>query len=1214
MSEGDRRRTPRVHTPPPIPTHSARAAGSRSCVRAMAASGSGGEPGRPWTATSTWAPAGGAAVEDAVSFETTALDAETSPSAIVLARPPSDGGEDPTPCEVTFNFTGKYEIHRVYVRSTARIYEIYYSTDLKDTSKDYLCTVRCGIAVQEPLPSGEECMSQGSSNAATGEKHEQETKSLTSSSDEDSWVEVKIPESPLGNSTPDSQERNVIGSCQKNTLVHYEATAEITDANPCVSLTVRLLSLQSKTSVHIDEIYIFADPVESTVDDSVPDPGNMGGSSLLAMLVPGLMQISKSRDCKIDEKYFSDGLMDRLPEGCTFKDSIPCGNIGQEAGLYGAADSKFGLAGLESRLPPTHSGTILCDENGNQREFLLNDHKPLPLPIQTSENVAVTSAKDKTVSNTHQDASHVMNENVTPHNRIERMLDTLLSKVENVELYCSRFEEKMTRPLGSIEARLQRLEQQFDSFSAEIQSLRGSSATMSAPDVFSDTTNSQEKEHNDGNSGTPASVTDRQPGLVIRAPEFSLQDSCGSDVAGENTVNLLGPSVVPRLLVKAPDFIYKPELTCEKLLDGPLPYEKERKTSPGLRINVPEFASDEDDEVEEDKEAEAGDLDDSHTNSHDTLSKSTDDSFRSKTPVSVDGALASALEAFLTSTKGTSSLPKSVACTASNLSGGNSADSSSSSFPRGNVDEISTKDGSVGQFHHAFVDTNKTGTAISFQEEALHISLSKANLVGNVEVIEQNIDLYQDKNAFASTEPSDVPSQSHTGSVDDPSQVNGQNNGPNSDMMPLGISTEPVDVPSQLPTHLGSVAQRTRVKAKSPAVFKSVDEIAQVNESRPSLPLAEFLAARCASSFRNGTSEVCRGYDGAAIPSFQKTLAGTQKNLEGGGSNASQKNPTFQLSLLKKALEDDEGDKKNCDDISMKTTFEPSSYAASANGANRHGTSTLDTVSDEDGGLENIEDSISLSGGLNSVFFELPDSKERWNENSNLYSGPSESFRKPVVEHSWSDSSSMESFAGLSSREDISSGNTAIGNHVADLLGGNRASSNVTPIAGAQLQKVYDLLYECEHDILGMAFVGKRTSTSIPSLEVLLGESSDSEAQISDLEDVNSDAGFGSEHLFATFSSSDDDAFAMDKPLVDVPEQSESNAFVNEPLVDMVDLTNPSCTHTPSVNKPFADVDDLAEPSNLYASAADEFLFSDLQKTPETFVGGSSGEHPDSLI
>jgi hypothetical protein len=165
------------------------------------------------------------------------------------------------------------------------------------------------------------------------------------------------------------------------------------------------------------------------------------------------------------------------------------------------------------------------------------------------------------------------------------------------------------------------------------------------------------------------------------------------------------------------------------------------------------------------------------------------------------------------------------------------------------------------------------------------------------------------------------------------------------------------------------------------------------------------------------------------------------------------------------------------------------------------------------------------------------------------------------------------------------------------------------------VQKVYDLLYECEHDILGMSFVGKRASASNPSLEVLLGESSDSEAPISDQEDVNSDAGFGSDHLFTTFSSSDDDAFDMDKPLVHVPVPSEANVSAsNEPLVDLADLTNPSGTYTPSVNKPFADVADLAEPSDLYASAANEFLTSDLPKTSETFVGGSSGEHPDSLI
>ncbi|KAF7007972.1 hypothetical protein CFC21_022844 [Triticum aestivum] len=1156
-------------------------------------SGSGGEPGRPWTATSTWAPAGGAAVEDAVSFETTADDAETSPLPIVLARPPSDGREDPTPCEITIGFTGKYEIHRVYVRSTARTYEIYCSTDLKDASKDYLCTVRCGIAAQEPQPPGEECVSQASSNAATSEKHEQEAKSVTSSSDEDSWVEVKIPESPLGNYTPESQaERNAIGICQKNTLAHYEATAEITDANPCVSLTVRLLSLQSKTSVHIEEIYIFADLVESSSDDSVAGPGNMGGSSLLAMLVPGLMQISKSRDCKIDDKYFAEGLKAQLSEGCVLKDSIPCGNIAKEAGLYGTNDCKFNPAGVQSRLPPAQSGTI-CDDDGNQHEFPLNDPKPLPLPVKTTENAQVTLAKDKTVSNLYPEAGPIMNENVTPHNHIERMLDTLISKVEKVELCCSRFEDKMMRPLSSIEARLQRLEQQFDSFSVEIQSLRSSSARMSAPNAFSDTINSQQKEHNGGNSGTSASVmNNRQPGLVMRAPEFSSEDYSNCDVADENTVNLHGPNVVPRVL-KAPDFICEPGFTCEKLNGGPLPFERERKTSPGLVIKVPEFLNDEEDEAEEDKQAEADIVDDGRTNSDDTLSKSTDNSFKGKTPVSVDGALASALEAFLTSTKGTSP-SKSVACTASNVSCGNTDDSSSSFPSHGHLHDTSTKD----DFHGIFGDTKKISTSISFQEVdvAPLISVSKANLVSSVESL--------------------------TGSIDDYTQVNGQNNGPSSDMIPLVTSTEPVDDPSQLATHSGSVDGRTQ--AKPPTIFQCVGETAQVDESRPSLPLAEFLVAR--NAFRNGTSEVCCGNDDAAIPSFQRTLTGAHQNLEGGDSKASQQNPIFQLSLLKKAFEVDEGDGNFCDDISIETTFEPSSHAAPANGANRHSTNAMETLSDEDGVLENTKGSIMLSGGHSTNEMETLSDEDGVLENTkdntrlsggmdsvfcgSLYSGPSESFRKPEVEHSLSDLSSTEPSDGDSSREATSSGNAATGNHVEDLFAGNGAGPDVSPTVGSQ-----------ENDILGMAFVPKRTSTSSPSLEVLLAESSDSESQISAVEESDSDAaGLGSDHLFTTFPSSDDDAFAMDGPLFDVvdePAPSEVNACASsKPLLDVVDLTNPSETYTPSVNGPFPDVVDLPEPSSLYASAADELFASvdNLPKTSETFVGGSSGEHPDSLI
>jgi len=50
------------------------------------------------------------------------------------------------------HFRKKQEIHRVNVRSTARVYEIYYSSVQQDSNKEYLCTVRCGAAVKEMIP------------------------------------------------------------------------------------------------------------------------------------------------------------------------------------------------------------------------------------------------------------------------------------------------------------------------------------------------------------------------------------------------------------------------------------------------------------------------------------------------------------------------------------------------------------------------------------------------------------------------------------------------------------------------------------------------------------------------------------------------------------------------------------------------------------------------------------------------------------------------------------------------------------------------------------------------------------------------------------------------------------------------------------------------------------------------------------------------------
>ncbi|XP_066397930.1 uncharacterized protein [Miscanthus floridulus] len=1149
----------------------------------MGASGSGGnEPGgRPWTATSTWAPGpAGGTVEDAVSFETSEDDAEASLAGVVLCHQ-SAGDMAPCPCEVTVSFRGKYEIHRVYVRSTARIYELYHSPDAKGTSKDYLCTVRCGLAVKEPQPCGEEIMSQWTGSALNSDKREHEAKSVSSGSDEDSWIDVKIPESPARNKTLESEDRNVIRTCQENTLAHYEATAEMTDVNPCVSLTIRLLSLQSKTSVHIEEIYVFADPVEFTNDDSVRGPVNMGGSSLLAMLVPGLMQMSKSRNLKIDDSYFSDG--SRNQEGRT------CERVTQEAGLRSTNDSRYTSAGIESGMSPIIGGAA-SDEKSSEGEFQFKDPDFHPLPVQTLESTQAPSVKDQRELNTGHLANPLVNENFTPCNHIERKLDTLLLKVEKMELYCSRFEDNMIKPLGSIEARLQRLEEQFNSFSVDIQSLRGSSAFRSAPDGMSNTTSSQEEAHNDANDkSTP--TTDRKPGLVVRAPDFMSDDSCCYNViTNGNHVNFRGPNVVPRLLVKVPDSIAQPELTDGNLHDGPaLSSEKERKTSPGLVVKVPEFPDDDDDddEVEKKKQAEVcGDGED-HTWSDDTPRKSTAGNTKSKKSVSINGALASALEALLTSTKETSSLKPAV-CTTSNLCAENIGNSFSCSLSPGKTCEMSTKDGSADQFLGASGDANLVGGFISSPDidTTPHNSLSKEMLDSRVEINEQNDDINTSKVAFvAITEPLGVPSQTDTieESIDDGSCVNRQNNGPNLNAMPYVVNTGPLDPPT---------------------AFEPVDSGVEVNGNRSSISLVEFLAARNASSCKNGTSEVCLGNDGAEKLSFERTSARADKNSK----NASQL-------LVKRALEVDADEGIFLSSVPIGAKFEgSSSNAPITRGGDINNTKAA--VSDEECGLKSTENGFRPSSMMDSIFsqYHATDSNKKLIENSSLDWSLDESFSKQNGEHSCSSSISMgmESFSGAPAREPIISGNDTSGNYVEDLAGiGDRPVATI--ISGEELQKVYDLLYEFKDDMLGMTSAAKGTNKSSPSLEALLAESSDSEAQNSDLEGIDSGAGIGSTRLFSTLSSSDDDASAADEPLVDIadlttPSEPYTSAL-NKPLVDVADLTNPSGIDASSVNEPSADVVDLPHTSNVPLVSLD-----DLPKPPETSFGGSSGEHLDSLI
>ncbi|GAB2229451.1 hypothetical protein Droror1_Dr00023594 [Drosera rotundifolia] len=59
---------------------------------------------------------------------------------------------------------------------------------------------------------------------------------------------------------------------------------------------LRLLSIRNSELVCIDEMYIFVDPVEPVDADRSPSSsGNSAGNALMSLLVPTLLQLSRSQ-------------------------------------------------------------------------------------------------------------------------------------------------------------------------------------------------------------------------------------------------------------------------------------------------------------------------------------------------------------------------------------------------------------------------------------------------------------------------------------------------------------------------------------------------------------------------------------------------------------------------------------------------------------------------------------------------------------------------------------------------------------------------------------------------------------------------------------------------------------------------------------------------------------------------------------------------------
>ncbi|KAL3537446.1 hypothetical protein ACH5RR_000812 [Cinchona calisaya] len=468
-----------------------------------------------WSSETTWIIASGSLKNSVVfdSSEDSPVDSDPSPkSAPLILKPPAP---DSSPCEIKLYFSQKYDIRQIYVRSTACVYEVYY-TQPQHNDNEYLCTVRCSIAERDEqvlrAVNVEEVSVESKRHAAVELIEEETGREENNAPSEDDWVEVKV----LDPSLLENGVRSLSNKKNPNTGGHiqdyYEATAEISDSDPCTSLTIRFLSLQNKGCVYIDEVYAFANPVGSIDSENQAPPVNgSAGSSLMSMLVPTLLQLSKSSISPIQREYASDKL-----------------------GKGNKVESLTKLTDLSDVSAGFDQGSKL---NADQQCVKLKQ-------VDTSRVESVKSELHN--ENQNRDRSHdAVIKNDAPYAHIEKVLEQLVSRVSKIEEVCLRFEENMLKPINSMEMKIQQLEQQLESLTKNSQYSGIPPGTRISAPSFSCASNSSSF-HNDGSDCQPCR------GPELERKEFT-SDALASPPDGmSKSVN--APRFLPSLVVTAPEF------------------------------------------------------------------------------------------------------------------------------------------------------------------------------------------------------------------------------------------------------------------------------------------------------------------------------------------------------------------------------------------------------------------------------------------------------------------------------------------------------------------------------------------------------------------------------------------------------------------------------------------------------------------------------------
>ncbi|EYU29035.1 hypothetical protein MIMGU_mgv1a004251mg [Erythranthe guttata] len=276
----------------------------------------------------------------------------------------------------------------------------------------------------------------------------------------------------------------------------YEATAQISDADPCSLLTIRFLSLQDKGQVYVDEVYVFVDPAESS------DSGNESilaasstQSSLMAMFVPTLLQLARSGGTtRVQDKHASNEVLN--------------GDNSKETGSKKIDEPEV--------RPETNQ---VPQKNVN----------PTELAQHTLAEKCVEPVKS----------------NDLPLGNLETSMEQLISRVSRMEDFFVRFEEKMLKPIERIDARLQKVEDQLEKLAKNSQCFGSPHCTRFTAPQFSCSESNSSSFHNEQSDNPPCGASEPEkkditssnstpefsddanlhPGLVVSAPEFS----CGEE-------------------------------------------------------------------------------------------------------------------------------------------------------------------------------------------------------------------------------------------------------------------------------------------------------------------------------------------------------------------------------------------------------------------------------------------------------------------------------------------------------------------------------------------------------------------------------------------------------------------------------------------------------------------------------------------------------------